>query len=189
MQLAFKNISSLHTYYEEMEDFAKETGEVFEKFHYSQKELMELLPPKPEKIQIGNRVILIAPQAICATDEFRRPPNGLNQVIRCIEQIKDVALSTAMMHKAGFVHGDLKPQNMLITLEGIAQPHDLGGGNFFRRSDGVELASKKLGELTRTPQYTHYDDVRKFERIGMKKGDEFYHLGCAGDILESRSDF
>jgi hypothetical protein len=180
---AYNNITSLHVFYEKMEDFAKETHDVFQDFNYSKEEFVNLLPSKCEKLQTETRPILVALQAICVSDEFRLEPRSLNDVISRIETLRDVALGVALMHAAGLVHGDLKPDNMLKGRDGKARPHDVGGGEFFYAVDNMEQASNKLNNLTRTAKYNHYEDVYRLERENMKDATDYLLLGRAGDVF------
>jgi hypothetical protein len=183
MQRAYKIICELHDFYEGMEDFNRETHGYFQKFNYSKQEFIQLLPPKSEKVQVGSKPILIDPQATCVGEVIRRAPTSWEEVISRVDDLTNVTLGLALMHEAGFVHGDLKPVNMLKGRDGKVRPHDVGGGDFFYDSDSVETSSSKLKALTRTTVYTHYDDCYYLHQTDKKEHIDSYVLGCAGDVF------
>jgi serine/threonine-protein kinase len=55
-----------------------------------------------------------------ADKEFRRP---LDEILRLFAE---VAQGLYVMHQAGFVHADMKPQNILVTPDGAVKLIDLG---------------------------------------------------------------
>jgi alkyl hydroperoxide reductase subunit AhpC len=78
-----------------------------------------------------------------------------------------IASGMAAAHTAGIVHGDLKPENVMVTAEGVVKVLDFGLARRLRRSqpvlsdDTAELGLAELGEgLFGTPRYLAPEQAR-----------------------------
>lgn len=153
-------------------------------------EIQQVLPPKPEKIMVGSRPILVTSQATCAADKFHFPPKDIGEIIERLEVLKDAVAGIDLAHKTGLIHGDLKLDNILISRSGRGQPHDLGGSSIFYDTDAPLEAGRKYTSMSRTPFYTHYQDelyrqafvdmdapVERFLQLGRKT--DVFALGVA----------
>jgi serine/threonine protein kinase len=105
------------------------------------------------------------------------PGHSLTQVVRKgtdrlpLESLRSIAVQIAAgmaaAHIAGIVHGDLKPENVMVTAEGVAKILDFGLARRLRRSqpvlsdDTAELGLAELGSgLFGTPRYLAPEQVR-----------------------------
>ena len=91
----------------------------------------------------------------------RLPPDSLQLIAR------QLAAGMAAAHAAGIVHGDLKPENVMVTDEGVVKVLDFGLARRLRRSapvladDTLELGLAELGSgLFGTPRYLAPEQVR-----------------------------
>jgi alkyl hydroperoxide reductase subunit AhpC len=94
----------------------------------------------------------------------RTDPLALEMLQAIAQQI---AAGMATAHAAGIVHGDLKPENVMITADGLVKVLDFGLARRLRRSpavaadDTAELGLAELGEgLFGTPRYLAPEQVR-----------------------------
>jgi serine/threonine protein kinase len=88
-----------------------------------------------------------------------------------LESLQSIALQIAAglatAHGAGIVHGDLKPENVMVTADGLVKVLDFGLARRLRRSqpivtdDTEELGLAELGGgLFGTPRYLTPEQVR-----------------------------
>lgn len=94
----------------------------------------------------------------------RREPQPLDELLAISRQI---AAGMAVAHEAGIVHGDLKPENIMVTAEGLVKILDFGLARRLRRlravkdSDTDELGIAESGDgLYGTPRYLSPEQVR-----------------------------
>lgn len=148
-------------------------------------QVIPLLPPLPEKFMIGRRPIMVAPQATCAGFKFHNPPSNMQDVIVRLEIIRDAAKGLAFCHEKGLIHGDIKPDNILINQSGKGQLHDFGGSCVFSGKEKPADAALKYKEISLTAFYTHYQDYLARSRLNSEGAnvDSFVHLGCARDVF------
>jgi alkyl hydroperoxide reductase subunit AhpC len=80
---------------------------------------------------------------------------------------RQIAAGMAAAHAQGIVHGDLKPENVMVTGDGLVKVLDFGLARRLRRSrpladdDTVELGIAEAGEgLFGTPRYLAPEQVR-----------------------------
>ncbi len=73
-------------------------------------------------------------------------------------------------HKNGLVHGDLRPENVIITGDGVAKVSDLGVAR--READATEEGR----ELKGSPDYLSPEQARGLENVGPPA--DLYALGC-----------
>jgi alkyl hydroperoxide reductase subunit AhpC/predicted Ser/Thr protein kinase len=103
------------------------------------------------------------------------PGESLSKIARTARPAADALLSVARQlaagmaaaHAHGIVHGDLKPENVMVTSEGRVKVLDFGLARRLRRSrplgadDTVELGVAETGEgLFGTPRYLAPEQVR-----------------------------
>ncbi len=74
--------------------------------------------------------------------------------VRCAELMAEVAEAMHEAHKRGFVHGDLKPSNILIDKEGHARVADFG------LSVHVDTQWRHKGQVSGTPSFMSPEQVR-----------------------------
>jgi alkyl hydroperoxide reductase subunit AhpC len=93
-----------------------------------------------------------------------RSPQPLDTVVSIAHQI---AAGMATAHTAGIVHGDLKPENVMVTAEGLVKVLDFGLARRLRRSQPIrtdeteELGiAESGGGLFGTPRYLSPEQVR-----------------------------
>jgi eukaryotic-like serine/threonine-protein kinase len=84
----------------------------------------------------------------------------------------------AHAHKAGFIHRDVKPKNIMITKNGDAKLADMG---LARETSDVEAAEKELGKAYGTPYYISPEQIRGEPDVDGRAdvyslGATFYHM-------------
>ena len=84
-----------------------------------------------------------------------------------------VARALAHAHKAGFVHRDVKPKNIMITQAGIAKLADMG---LARGVSDVDAAQAEAGKAYGTPYYISPEQIRG--EIDIDGRADIYSLGA-----------
>jgi serine/threonine protein kinase len=154
-------------------------------FTDEKKLILSTLPPTPEMFPVNNRPVMVLPKGMPATVKFNYPPKYLFEIIERIKILRDVALGVALFHAERMVHGDIKPDNLLINYDGIGQLHDLGGCDFFETTDNSETAIFKYQSLMTSTLYTHYQDAVYYKKFRKTKPtvDYFLELGKSRDVF------
>ncbi len=120
-----------------------------------------------------------------AIEEFRREeqlPRDYYQ--RVAEFVRDVARGMQAAHAAGVIHRDLKPQNILIDLQGQPKVADFG----LARVIGDSLRSN-AGEMGGTYQYMSPEQVTS-QRTGLDHRTDIFSLGVVlYELLTLRRPF
>jgi hypothetical protein len=150
------------------------------------KQVLDIFPPLPKKTMIGERPILVAPQAVGdAKEMYNNPPTTVSNVIERLEVLRDAATCLSLCHAQGIIHGDIKPPNILISEKQKGLLHDFGGGCIFYSEDTPEEAGKKFYSVSLTNLYIHYRDfLQKYKLI--KEGAAvscLNELGQASDVF------
>jgi serine/threonine-protein kinase len=84
----------------------------------------------------------------------------------------------AHAHKAGFIHRDVKPKNIMITPDGVAKLADMG---LAREASDVEAAQAEAGKAYGTPYYISPEQIRGELDVDQRAdlyslGATFYHM-------------
>lgn len=147
-------------------------------------ELIQFLPLKPENLMVGERPVMVVPQAICAEIRLKNPPGNVREIIERLGILRDTAIALALLHEVEMVHGDIKPANMLETVNGRGLLDDVGGSRIFKVTDTSEEAAKKYSSLTRSLDYCHYSDLMSGFQLTAKQAsvESFFLLGCRADV-------
>jgi eukaryotic-like serine/threonine-protein kinase len=89
-----------------------------------------------------------------------------------------VCRALAHAHKAGFIHRDVKPKNIMITPDGVAKLADMG---LAREASDVEAAQAEAGKAYGTPYYISPEQIRGELDVDQRAdlyslGATFYHM-------------
>jgi serine/threonine-protein kinase len=84
-----------------------------------------------------------------------------------------VAKALNHAHKAGLIHRDVKPKNILITKDGIAKLADMG---LARAVSDREAAEAEAGKAFGTPYYIAPEQIRGKVNIDLRA--DIYNFGC-----------
>jgi len=92
--------------------------------------------------------------------------------------IIQIAQALEHAHKAGFIHRDVKPKNIMITPEGVAKLADMG---LARAVSDREAAEAEAGKAFGTPYYISPEQIRGEVNIDFRAdiyglGATFYHM-------------
>jgi len=95
-----------------------------------------------------------------------------------LEIIRQVASALEHAHARGFVHRDIKPRNIMMTLSGVAKLADLG---LARAMSDKEAAEAESGRAYGTPFYISPEQIQGKVEIGPPAdiyglGATFYHM-------------
>lgn len=85
----------------------------------------------------------------------------------------DVAKALEHAHKAGFVHRDVKPKNIMLTVDNIAKLADMG---LARAVSDREAAEAEAGKAFGTPYYISPEQIKG--ELDVDKRADIYSLGC-----------
>ena len=100
---------------------------------------------------------------------------GEEEALRIVLQI---ARALDHAHKAGFIHRDVKPKNLMITQEGVAKLADMG---LARAVSDREAAEAEQGKAYGTPYYISPEQIRGEIDVDFRAdiysiGSTFYHM-------------
>jgi serine/threonine-protein kinase len=87
--------------------------------------------------------------------------------------IVHMAEALAHAHSRGFIHRDVKPQNIMLTKEGVAKLADMG---LARHTADVGAAAEEAGKAFGTPYYIAPEQVRGDPKIDFRA--DIYSLGA-----------
>jgi serine/threonine-protein kinase len=95
-----------------------------------------------------------------------------------LQLIIQVCRALAHAHKAGFIHRDVKPKNIMITPDGTAKLADMG---LAREASDVEAAQAEAGKAYGTPYYISPEQIRGELDVDQRAdlyslGATFYHM-------------
>lgn len=85
----------------------------------------------------------------------------------------DIAKALEHAHKAGFVHRDVKPKNIMLTVDNIAKLADMG---LARAVSDREAAEAEAGKAFGTPYYISPEQIKG--ELDVDKRADIYSLGC-----------
>ena len=84
--------------------------------------------------------------------------NGPLPVAQALNLTRQISAGVGHAHRAGIVHCDLKPQNILVTQKGETKVADFGIARAFRREDGT--AQQQDDVVWGSPHYISPEQVR-----------------------------
>ncbi len=84
-----------------------------------------------------------------------------------------VARALVHAHRAGFIHRDVKPKNIMITPDGVAKLADMG---LAREASDVEAAQAEAGKAYGTPYYIAPEQIRG--ELDIDQRADLYSLGA-----------
>src|SRR6185369_4345139 len=95
-----------------------------------------------------------------------------------LQIIIQVCRALAHAHKAGFIHRDVKPKNIMMTPDGVAKLADMG---LAREASDVEAAQAEAGKAYGTPYYISPEQIRGELDVDQRAdlyslGATFYHM-------------
>lgn len=95
-----------------------------------------------------------------------------------IDIVLQIADALQHAHKAGLIHRDVKPKNLMLTREGVAKLADMG---LARAVSDKEMAEAEKGRAFGTPYYISPEQIRGEVNIGPQAdiyslGATFYHM-------------
>ena len=95
-----------------------------------------------------------------------------------LKLVIQVCRALAHAHKAGFIHRDVKPKNIMITPDGVAKLADMG---LARETSDVEAAQAEAGKAYGTPYYISPEQIRGELDVDARAdlyslGATFYHM-------------
>ena len=106
-------------------------------------------------------------------------------VTEAVGLIRAVAEGLAFAHRAGVIHRDVKPKNILLTQGGIVKLADLG---LARRTDDSDASLDKTGKAYGTPYYIAPEQVCGDPNIDARA--DIYSLGATFyEMLTGRPPF
>ncbi|GAB4194598.1 MAG: hypothetical protein Kow00105_08830 [Phycisphaeraceae bacterium] len=85
----------------------------------------------------------------------------------------DIAKALDHAHKAGFVHRDVKPKNIMLTVDNVAKLADMG---LARAVSDREAAEAEAGKAFGTPYYISPEQIKG--ELDVDKRADIYSLGC-----------
>jgi eukaryotic-like serine/threonine-protein kinase len=85
----------------------------------------------------------------------------------------DIARALEHAHKAGFVHRDVKPKNIMLTVDNVAKLADMG---LARAVSDREAAEAEAGKAFGTPYYISPEQIKG--DLDVDKRADIYSLGC-----------
>lgn len=98
---------------------------------------------------------------------------GVFQEDRALEITLEVAKALDHAHKAGFIHRDVKPKNIMITKEGVTKLADMG---LARAVSDREAAEAEAGKAFGTPYYISPEQIRGEVDVDFRA--DIYGLGA-----------
>ncbi len=105
--------------------------------------------------------------------------HGNLDLVPAVQIAKQVCRGLAAIHKAGIVHGDLKPQNVMVTGSGVAKLMDFGVAR--------QAAQAQAGAVAGTPRYMSPEQARGGE---LNERSDIYSAGVVMfEILTGRCPF
>lgn len=95
-----------------------------------------------------------------------------------LDLVLQIARALEHSHKAGFIHRDVKPKNIMITTQGVAKLADMG---LARAVSDVEAAEAEQGKAYGTPYYISPEQIRGLLDVDFRcdiygLGATFYHM-------------
>lgn len=96
--------------------------------------------------------------------------------------IRDMGAAVTHAHGRGVVHADLKPSNVMITLDGEVRVLDFGGASMPPREPWVSEGDAEEAYLAATPAYASCEQL---ERRRADPRDDIYALACIAYLLLS----
>ncbi|MBX3451124.1 MAG: protein kinase [Planctomycetaceae bacterium] len=94
-----------------------------------------------------------------------------------VEYIRQAALGLSHAHKAGLVHRDVKPGNLLLANNGVVKVLDLGLARFFDDSDNTDALTIRHDEkVLGTADYLSPEQALDSHTVDARA--DIYSLGC-----------
>ncbi len=90
-----------------------------------------------------------------------------------LKLVIDVARALEHAHKAGFIHRDVKPKNIMLTTDDTAKLADMG---LARAVSDREAAEAEAGKAFGTPYYISPEQIKG--EMDVDKRADIYSLGC-----------
>lgn len=128
--------------------------------HPSIRKIVRLIRRKGSLLSV--RELYLVMEFVDGVSEDRQPPRTFEQAVQIFEQ---VALALAHMHSRGFVHADMKPQNIMVA-DGMAKIIDLG------QSCRIGTVKERIQG---TPDYIAPEQVH---RRALTPRTDIYNLGA-----------
>ena len=92
---------------------------------------------------------------------------------RALEIALEVGRALRHAHKAGFIHRDIKPKNIMLTLDGVTKLADMG---LARAVSDREAAEAEAGKAFGTPYYISPEQIRGELDVDLRA--DIYGLGA-----------
>ena len=97
---------------------------------------------------------------------------------QALNTVIQIAQALEHAHSMGLIHRDVKPKNIMITVEGIAKLADMG---LARPVDNREMAEAERGKAFGTPYYISPEQIRGVVDVDFRAdiyglGATFYHM-------------
>ncbi|MEZ6129447.1 MAG: serine/threonine-protein kinase [Planctomycetaceae bacterium] len=88
--------------------------------------------------------------------------------------VAEAADGLSAAHKAGLVHRDIKPDNLMLTPEGVVKVVDFGLSKLVDATNDTREATTKAGAILGTPQYMSPEQC---ESVAVDGRSDIYSLG------------